>query len=53
MIAFYRDAQPELSDGRKYTIWQYTSHGDVPGVDGDVDRSMIMDGFSLLDILYK
>lgn len=53
MIAFYRDAQPELSDGRKYVIWQYTSHGDVPGVDGNVDRSIMMEGFSLKDIRYK
>ena len=53
MIAFYRDAQPELSDGRKYVIWQYTSHGDMPGVDGNVDRSVMMDGFSLKDIRYK
>ncbi|MBQ8099075.1 MAG: glycosyl hydrolase family 25 [Bacteroidaceae bacterium] len=52
MIAFYRDAQPELRDGRKYVIWQYTASGDVPGVDGEVDRSILMDEFQFSDISF-
>ena len=52
MIAFYRDSEPELCNGRKYMIWQYTSHGSVPGIRGNVDRSIIMDGFSFNDFRY-
>lgn len=51
MIAFYRDAQPELYDGRRYIIWQYSSRGRLDGIDGRVDRSCIMEGFSLSDLL--
>lgn len=52
MIAFYRDAQPELYDGKKYTIWQYTSKGRMPGIRGHVDQSIIMDGFYISDIMF-
>ena len=52
MIAFYRDAQPELNDGKKYLIWQFTSHSHVPGIHGNVDRSRLMDGFTIQDIMF-
>lgn len=52
MIAFYRDAQPELNDGRQYVIWQYTAQGSMPGVDGDVDLSRLTDGFTINDIRF-
>ena len=52
MIAFYRGAQPELYDGRKYMIWQYSSHGDMPGIRGNVDCSMMMDGFNFNDLSF-
>lgn len=51
MIAFYRDAQPELYDGRRYIIWQYSSRGRMDGIRGRVDQSRIMEGFSLSDLL--
>jgi lysozyme len=51
MIAFYRDAQPELYDGRKYVIWQYSSRGRKDGIRGRVDLSRLMDGFSVSDLL--
>lgn len=52
MIAFYRDAQPELYDGRKYMIWQYSSRGEMPGIRGHVDCSMMMDGFNFNDLSF-
>ncbi len=52
MIAFYRDDQPLLNDEHPYVIWQYTSHGEVPGIDGNVDQSRIMDGYTINDIRY-
>ena len=47
MIARYRPDEPTLDDGRKYIIWQYTAKGSVNGIRGNVDRSRLMDGFSL------
>lgn len=47
MIASYKSTPPTLKDGRSYIMWQYTSGGRVSGIRGDVDRSQIMDGFSL------
>ncbi len=52
MIAFYRDDQPLLSDEHPYVMWQYTSSGEVPGIDGNVDQSRIMEGFTINDIRY-
>jgi len=47
MIARYRDDRPTLNDGKDYIMWQYTSTGSIPGVQGNVDRSKIMAGFNL------
>lgn len=47
MIASYKSSPPVLKDGRRYIMWQYTSGGRVSGIRGDVDRSQIMDGYSL------
>jgi len=52
MIAFYRGAQPELYDGRKYMIWQYSARGSMPGIRGNVDCSVLMDGFSFNDLSF-
>lgn len=52
MIAFYRDDQPLLNDERPYAIWQYTAHGSMPGIRGNVDRSRFMDGFTISDIRF-
>lgn len=50
MLAFYRDYQPILNDGRRYAVWQYTARGNITGIKGHVDRSRIMEGFTLKDI---
>ena len=47
MIARYRPDEPTLDDGRKFIIWQYSAKGSVRGIRGNVDRSRLMDGFSL------
>lgn len=52
MIARYHDDMPQLRDNRSYVIWQYTSKGRILGIKGHVDRSKVMPGFSLGDILY-
>ncbi len=41
-IAEYDVSSPALPAGwNSYTFWQYTSNGDVPGVDGDVDQDFL------------
>lgn len=52
MIARYSETEPVLSDGLSYSMWQYTSSGVIPGIAGDVDRSVIMDNYSLSEILF-
>lgn len=47
MIARYQPDEPTLDDGRKFIIWQYSAKGSVSGIRGNVDRSRLMDGFSL------
>ena len=47
MIAYYREDEPQLRDGNRYAVWQYTQHGSIEGVRGNVDRSRLMHGFAL------
>lgn len=42
MIAAYRDTPPYLQDNNQNIIWQYTSKGSIPGINGDVDMSRTM-----------
>lgn len=51
MIARYRSDRPTLNDGKDYIMWQYTASGSLSGITGDVDRSRIMNGFSLHQVM--
>jgi len=53
MIAMYTDEEPELADGRDITMWQYTSHGRIVGVRGNVDKSRFMGNHGLRDIKFN
>ncbi len=50
MIARYREDEPTLDDGQVYTAWQYTQRGKIDGIRGYVDRSMVMQDFSVSDL---
>ena len=50
MIAMYT---AELADGRDITMWQYTSHGRIVGVRGNVDKSRFMGNHGLRDIKFN
>ena len=52
-IARYTEPEPELSDGTKYVIWQYTERGRVNGIKGNVDLSRFGNGYSVHDISIK
>jgi lysozyme len=53
MIAMYTDEEPVLADGRDITMWQYTSHGRIVGVRGNVDKSRFMGDHGLRDIRFN
>ena len=53
MIAKYHEEEPVLNDGQGFCIWQYTSKGEIDGIEGYVDRSKVMPDFSLSDIAFK
>lgn len=50
MIAKYIDEPPLLTDNLDYNFWQYTSKSRVPGINGNVDRSCLMNAHSLQEI---
>ena len=52
-IARYTEDEPELNDGTKYVIWQYTERGRVHGIKGNVDLSRFGNGYSVHDISIK
>ena len=52
-IAKYSENEPELADGKPYTLWQFTDCGTVNGIRTDVDQSRFNKGKSLNDILFN
>ncbi len=53
MIAKYGDEPPTLDGMPKFAIWQYSQHGRVAGIRGDVDLSRFVNGYELRDILIQ
>ena len=53
MIAMYTNEEPELADGRDYTLWQYTAKGRIVGINGYVDKSRFMGRHGLREIRYR
>ena len=53
MVAMYTDEEPELADGRDYTLWQYTAKGRIVGINGYVDKSRFMGRHGLREIRYR
>lgn len=51
-IARYNtEEQPELCDDVPIVLWQFTPEGYVNGIKGHVDRSCLLDNYSLQDIM--
>ncbi len=48
-VARYSHAQPKL-DGKNHNIWQFTEHGHVDGISGDVDLNRFGPNTTLDDI---
>lgn len=51
MVARYADEFPGLSEDVPIVLWQYTSKGQVDGINGHVDRSVFLDRYTVADIL--
>lgn len=49
-IGRYSNTKPQLKWGAKYTIWQYTEHGIITGINRHVDLCIFSDDHSLADI---
>lgn len=48
---YHTDEQPELCDDVPIVLWQFTPEGYVNGIKGHVDRSCLLDNYSLRDIM--
>ena len=53
MIARYPPEVPELCDNAAFVMWQFSSTSYVSGIRGHVDRSCMMDGYTLRDIMMR
>lgn len=53
MIARYHPEVPELCDNAAFVVWQFSSTSYVRGIRGHVDRSCMMDDYTLRDILIR
>lgn len=53
MIAQYSKSEPQLSDDRDYTMWQYTGKGRINGINTYVDKSRFMGRHGLREIRFK
>lgn len=52
-IAKYSETVPELVDDVQMVLWQFTSKGQIAGINGHVDRSCFMGSYGLKDILMR
>lgn len=51
MVARYAEEFPGLCEDVPILIWQYSCTGEVDGIEGDVDRSVFLDRYSVADIM--
>ena len=52
-IANYKSRRPELKDGARYTIWQFSERGRIEGIKERVDLDRFHPDFSLSSITYS
>ena len=53
-IANYEVTEPQIPGGwRRYTVWQYTASGRVPGIAGRVDLNRLHERTTLDEITYR
>lgn len=52
MFARYADDVPQVNDKVRFMVWQFTASGRIRGIKGDVDRSCLMNTYTVDDIRY-
>lgn len=53
MFARYAEDVPEVPDDVRFLVWQFTASGRIRGIEGDVDRSCLMNPYTVDDIRYR
>lgn len=53
MFARYSSVVPKTDSRIRFFVWQFTASGRVNGIRGDVDRSCLMNGYTIEDIRYR
>ena len=53
MIARYHPDIPKLCDNAAFVMWQYSATSRIRGISGNVDRSCMIDNYTLSDILMR
>lgn len=53
MFARYAEDIPEVPDDVRFLVWQFTASGSIRGIEGDVDRSCLMNPYTVDDIRYR
>lgn len=52
MLAKYSEGVPEVGEDIRFLVWQFTSSGSIRGIVGNVDRSCLMNHYTVDDIRY-
>lgn len=53
MFAKYSEGVPEVGEDVRFLVWQFTASGRIRGIVGDVDRSCLMNNYTVDDLRYK
>lgn len=53
MLAKYSDETPDVGEDIRFLIWQFTASGSISGITGNVDRSCLMNHYTIEDIRYN
>lgn len=53
MLAKYSGEVPEVVDEIRFLVWQFTASGSVRGIEGNVDRSCLMNHYTVDDLRYS
>lgn len=52
MLAKYSEGVPEVGEDIRFLVWQFTASGSIRGITGNVDRSCLMNYYTVDDIRY-
>ena len=53
MFARYSTTVPKTDSKIRFLVWQFTASGRINGISGDVDRSCLMNHYTIEDIRYR